>query len=173
MPPARVPSYRLHRPSGQAVVTLNGRDCYLGVFGTAASRAEYDRLIAEWLCSGRQVAQPGGLSINELLVAYLRFAKEYYAPPSTEVAHIKWSIRPLKQLYGRSEANAFGPLALKAVRDQMIASGLCRREINKRIGRIKRLFAWGVENELVEASVHHGLQAVKGLQAGRSRARET
>jgi hypothetical protein len=23
---ARTPSYRLHRPSGQAVVTLNGRD---------------------------------------------------------------------------------------------------------------------------------------------------
>jgi hypothetical protein len=26
----RVPSYRRHTPSGQAVVTLNGRDSYLG-----------------------------------------------------------------------------------------------------------------------------------------------
>ena len=25
----RVPSYRRHKPSGQAVVTLNGRDIYL------------------------------------------------------------------------------------------------------------------------------------------------
>jgi hypothetical protein len=26
---SRVPSYRRHKPSGQAVVTLNGRDIYL------------------------------------------------------------------------------------------------------------------------------------------------
>ena len=34
MPNARkstIPSYRLHKPSGQAVVTLNGRDHYLGL----------------------------------------------------------------------------------------------------------------------------------------------
>jgi hypothetical protein len=31
----------------------------------------------------------------------------------------------------------------------MILFGLCRREINKRVGRIKRLFAWAVENELI------------------------
>ena len=36
----RNPSYRLHKPSGQAVVTLNGRDYYLGKHGTAESRAE-------------------------------------------------------------------------------------------------------------------------------------
>ncbi len=30
----RVPKYRLHRPTGQAVVTLNGRDTYLGKHGT-------------------------------------------------------------------------------------------------------------------------------------------
>ena len=43
--PAQVPSYRRHRATGQAVVTLCGRDHYLGKWNTAASRAEYDRLI--------------------------------------------------------------------------------------------------------------------------------
>ena len=28
----KVPSYRLHKATGQAVVTLNGRDIYLGVY---------------------------------------------------------------------------------------------------------------------------------------------
>lgn len=28
----RIPSYRLHKPSGQAVVTINGKDIYLGRF---------------------------------------------------------------------------------------------------------------------------------------------
>ena len=40
--PRRLPSYRLHRPSGQAVVTLDGRDHYLGRHGSPASRAAYE-----------------------------------------------------------------------------------------------------------------------------------
>jgi hypothetical protein len=37
-----LPSYRKHRASGQAVVNLNGRDYYLGPYGTKASKLEYD-----------------------------------------------------------------------------------------------------------------------------------
>ena len=33
----RVPSYRRHKPTGQAVVTINGTDLYLGKWNTAAS----------------------------------------------------------------------------------------------------------------------------------------
>ena len=43
-----VPKYRLHRASRQAVVTLAGRDHYLGPWRSLASRTEYDRLIGEW-----------------------------------------------------------------------------------------------------------------------------
>jgi hypothetical protein len=32
----KTPSYRLHKGSGQAVVTLSGKDIYLGVHGSAA-----------------------------------------------------------------------------------------------------------------------------------------
>lgn len=42
-----LPKYRKHRASGQAVVTIAGRDCYLGPHGTKASRLEYDPLINE------------------------------------------------------------------------------------------------------------------------------
>ena len=45
----RVPKYRRHKSSGQAVVTLGGRDCYLGKYNTAASKQAYQRLTAEWL----------------------------------------------------------------------------------------------------------------------------
>lgn len=40
------PAYRLHKPSGQAVVRLNAKDHYLGKFGTPESHALYDQLIA-------------------------------------------------------------------------------------------------------------------------------
>ena len=38
--------------------------------------------------------------------------------------------------------------------------------------RIKRLFRWATENELVPPSIYHGLLAVRGLQRGRTEARE-
>ena len=63
----RVPSHRRHKPSGQAVITLSGRDIYLGKWNTKASRAEYDRLIGEWLANGRCLpAADGGATVAEL-----------------------------------------------------------------------------------------------------------
>ncbi len=49
------PAYRLHKRSGQAVVTLSGRDHYLGPHRTKVSLAEYDRLVGEWLANGRAI----------------------------------------------------------------------------------------------------------------------
>ena len=48
-PAVRVPQYRLHKPSRQAVVTLGGKDHYLGPYDSAKSKAEYQRLLGEWL----------------------------------------------------------------------------------------------------------------------------
>ena len=59
-------------------------------------------------------------------------------------------------------------MALKAVRQAFIDSGLCRNEVNRRTGLVVRFFKWTVENELVPASVHHGLRAVPGLRRGRT-----
>jgi hypothetical protein len=53
-----------------------------------------------------------------------------------------------------------------------IDSGLYRNECNKRAAHVVCCFKWGVENELVPASVHHGLQAVSGLHKRRSEARK-
>ena len=54
--PHNVPSYRLHKPSNQAVVRLNGHDVYLGKYGSADSMETYRRQIAEWLIAGPAVA---------------------------------------------------------------------------------------------------------------------
>ena len=50
----------------------------MGEYGTDAAQSAYDRLIAEWLANGRQLALQSDLSVNELLVAYLRHAREFY-----------------------------------------------------------------------------------------------
>ncbi len=66
----------------------------------------------------------------------------------------------------------FGPLALKAVRQEMINADLSRGVVNRRVNKIKRMFKWAVSEELLPPSVYEGLRAVTGLLYGRTTARE-
>ena len=63
-------------------------------------------------------------------------------------------------------------MALKAVRQAMIDAGRCRTLINKDVSRIRALFRWAVEQELLPVAVQQALQTVAGLRKGRSAARE-
>ena len=47
--------------SGQAVVTIAGRDHYLGSHGSKASQSAHDRLVGWWLATSRSPLKPGGL----------------------------------------------------------------------------------------------------------------
>lgn len=175
----RVPSYRLHRASGQAVVTLNSKDFYLGPYGSEVSKAQYERLIAEWMGNHRSLVEPDAkrkLTIAELLVAYLEFAQVYYSQdgkPTSEYVAMVHVARPLRDFYESASVAEFGPIALKAVRQTLVDRGLARRHINQQINRVRRIFKWGVENELVPPDVLHGLTAVAPLKRGRTPARET
>jgi integrase len=177
----RVPSYRLHKPSGLAVVTLDGKDHYLGPYNTRESRAEYDRLIAEWLTTGRPAPgshlQLGGPIVSEIVLAVWTQAEKHYrhpdGRPTGELDNIRDALRPLRRLYGRTPARDFGPIALCAVREAMVQQGLCRTTINARINRIRRVFRWAASMELIPASVPHALATVPALKRGRCDARES
>lgn len=178
----RIPSYTLHRASGQAVVRLDGRDHYLGRFDSPESHARYEALVAEWLTrrqSEQLEAMPVAddeLTINELLAAYLRFAERYYVKdgkPTKEVSNLKYAVKPMAAIYGTTAVKDFGPLRLKTVREAMVQADLARSVINERVNRIRRVFRWGVENQLVRSEVLRALEAVSPLKRGRCEARET
>jgi integrase len=180
MPGPRIPKYRHHKASGQAVVTLGGRDVYLGKYDTPASRTAYRRAIGEWLVGDRQApttAKATDRTVTELVVAYLKYATVRYrhpdGTPTTEVRNIRLALRPLNQLYGDTRAGDFGPLALKALRCQLVAQDLCRSEVNRRTRHVVRAFKWGVSEEIVPEGVWTALTAVEGLRRGRSEARES
>ncbi len=173
--PSRVPSYRLHRPSGQAVVTLHGKDHYLGKHGSPQSRAAYDKLVGEWQARGRTPADPGGdgITVAQLILSYWRHAERHYVKdgqPTSQLPLIKTALRTLRELYGAEPAARFGPLSLVAVRSKFVEAGLARETCNSHVARIKRTFRWAVRQELVSPSVWHGLQAVEGLAKGRTTA---
>jgi integrase len=183
--PGKVPSYGRHRASGRAVVRIDGKDLYLGAYGSPESHEAYERLIAEWRVRQAEAHRTGGasaavvtsrLTINALILAYLRFAQGYYVKdgkPTQELADMKYALRPLRKLYGRTLVRDFGPLALKAVREHMIKDeDLSRGVINHRINRIRRVFRWAVSEELAPPGAYEALKTVSGLRYGRTEARE-
>ena len=92
------PKYRKHKNSGQAIVTIDGKDFYLGTHGTIASKNEYDGIIGEWLANGRSLPKTTeqDLLVTELIAEYWRFAKSYYVKngkPTDEQGCIKIALR--------------------------------------------------------------------------------
>ncbi len=107
---SHVPAYRLHKSSGQARVIINGEHVYLGKFDSPESCEKYSRLIAELAASPRPVSPAHhtkecihDLTVNELLLAYWRFAEMYYSKdghPTKELACMRDALRPVRKLYG-------------------------------------------------------------------------
>src|SRR5258708_34508537 len=116
----RVPKYRRHS-SGQARVTLNGKDYLLGLYNSAQSQEAYRRLIAEWLArphgqSSEARGQGESLSINKLILAYWKFPSAHYGSDHC-VRPASYRLRdPLlvgMHRYGPTRPCVFGPLARK------------------------------------------------------------
>ena len=81
----RTPMYRLHKQSGQAIVTLpdnigGRRDVLLGTYDSPESHELYGRIIAERK-AGTKTANGYSLpniTINELIVGFWKFAEDYF-----------------------------------------------------------------------------------------------
>ena len=48
-----------------------------------------------------------------------------------------------------------------------------RNYANEQTGRLKRVFRWAAENELIPVATHQAIATVAGLRKGQSDARET
>lgn len=177
-----VPTYLRH-PDGRAfcwVYPPSGRRraVYLGEHGSPESYAEYRRLLAQ--IEGGMVRDSGsrGLSVAELVERFLAHADLYYRSPAdgkrtSEYAHFAAACAVLCDFYGATPADEFGPLALKHVRDGMVLRKWSRKTVNAQARRVRQVWRWAAENEIVPADRWQALKAVKALAAGRSAARET
>jgi integrase len=180
--PSCIRSYRRHKQSGQTVVTLtdglgNRRDVLLGEYGTPSSRNEYLRVITEWKTAGRRLPAKSDakhdITLNELMVAYWRFAEGYYGLERRKGHPLKYALSVVKELYGTTRAIDFGPLALKSCRQRMIDKNWSRSYTNAQVDRIRRMFRGAGGVELLPASVYQNLGAVAGLRFGKTEACET
>ena len=176
MPKKNIPTYRLHKASGQAIVELDGKVFYLGKHKSKASRVKYDEMIAEWLLNGKKLPptrRKNDLSVDELAIRYLEYAEGYYQKDGRSTGSFERARLALGyaiRYYGNKSVTEFGPLALTFCRDKMIAQGLSRKYCNTLVGIIRQSFKWGVANEFVAPDVLQALQAVPGLREGRTKA---
>lgn len=179
-----VPKYNFHRASGQAYVKLPDgaggyQFVYLGVHGSPESREAYRRKLAEHesRAANPRIDSSTDPSVAQIFVAFLNHAERHYrradGTTTPELAEYKGLSMLVNGLYSRTRGTAFGPKALKAVRELMVQKDWCRKIINQRIGRLKHVFKWAVAEELVPPTVYQGLAAVEGLQRGRSQVRES
>jgi integrase len=180
-----LPAYRHYKPKNLAVVRIDGRDHYLGHYGSPESWRRYHELLAATIeqlqsSSGsapapNDVATKKRISIKELCLAYFEFAETYYVKggsQTAEVCCIRFALRRLLKLFGDLFADEFGPKSLKMVRDEYLRDNLARSTINGNVSRIRRMFRWATENELLPVTVYQALATVPGLKHGRTTARE-
>lgn len=179
----RIPSLCLHKPTGQAYVSIEGRHHYLGKHGLPQTQERYNRFIAEWLSNGRRLrVDPHEITVSEVCAAYLKYAEDYFVKPgdqngtkknTSQIFLVTRAIKPLVALYGRTRATDFGPVAARTVRDTWVDDSLSRATVVKYFTTLKALFRWAASHEMIPASVSHGIDTVEGLRAGRCRVKET
>ncbi len=173
------PTPRCHKGASVVDIYQNGRrrTVTLGPWNSEEATKEYARLLAESQVGSNPAKFGSQVTVNEILLSFLDFAESHYRRAdgtlTNEVPQYKQTFRLVRELYGHFPAREFGPLALKALREKMIATGWTRKLVNQRVGRVKRVFKWAASEEIVPGSVYQALKTVAGLQRGRSSARET
>lgn len=191
----RPPKYRLHKSTNQAVVSLNGKVQQLGPYGSEQNHRRYRQVLDEWQAIRHQQQQqpkpalspheliaatitPESLrqkwkqglpvSVYELILVYLRHAKEYYRKNgkiTREAELIEEVLLPLGAKHGRDSVDKFGPVDLDNFRDDLISEfDWSRKHINKQIVRLIAMFKWGAKKEICAAEVHSQLATLGGLK---------
>lgn len=187
-----IPGYGHHKASDQAVAYVDRKPVYLGKHDSPESRVAYAKLIAR-LAAKTSVDQestspqkPTSWTVGELCVKFVTEELKRYSV--AEQFCQKAAIRVLRQLFGETPCNTFGPLRLRVVRTAMVEGNpdlkdddgkpcprkpWSRNTVNRQVKRIQSLFWWGVSLEMVNESVATALSSVRILAAGETAAAES
>jgi len=132
------------------------------------------------------------MTIDELLARWWKHNRLRYGAtgetdgkrPAGELGLFVDVFREMRRLFGGPEHKAisFGPKALKTLARHLasdrqyqsdgaiiVRRGLSRKVVNGQISKVKAVFRWAVEEELLPGEVFHRLEAVRGLARGEAR----
>lgn len=181
-PKAKAPSLRYHL-SGQSVVTVDGRDFYLGKHDSPESIARYAVLIGIYQMGGltlperfdlsslddrvavlaslspvtaatHQAAKP--ITVRHITAAYREHVKTRYAENKIETDRMRGVCDDIDKHDGDIVATEYGPLRLQAQRQRWVDSGKSRVYCNRLTNSVKRIWKYAVSQELVDTLVAVG-----------------
>lgn len=183
----RLPKYRLHKRSGRGVIQFGplwGKNPkYLaGLYNSPESLADYEchcRMVIDYKLKQMTArTEPPKKTKAEIRVAEFleRFRSwltdHYYESDRREYNHYRRVMKMFRLRYGGRTVRSIGPLKLKRIRRGMIQSGWSRGHVNAQFNRLRSIFRWGVENELVKVKQLRALKAIRGLREGHTTAPE-
>ena len=165
---------------GTAFVRINGKRVYLGKFGSPEAKQNYARCVAEWAVTNADPGQStpviGSITVDTLVIAFLDYVEKN--DPSHYHGN-RSAARVLLQLYSGATVDSFSPKCLAAVQHQFAQcigkndKRYSRQYCNDLVKRIRRMFRWGVAQELVSVNVAEALKYVPPLRRGRTTAPES
>lgn len=183
---SKQPKYRLHKPSGQAAVTLVDALTkrrvvkYLGAYDTPESRERYHNVIGRWEANGRRLDEPrpeeprtaGNVTVRDVLNGYKAHITPLRSPGRAEAItralDLAINHRPDEHgaAYGDTSANTFGPVKLEQVRFTMVGLGWTRDKINTEIRAVVKAFRWAASKQMIKADVYVQLATLSNLERG-------
>jgi integrase len=194
------PARRYHL-SGQSVVTIGGRDYYLGPHDSPESIARYAVLISIYQANGLTLPDGfdaasldvqaatllGQLSpqvaaadqakqpklVRHITAAYREHTAEKYANTPQEKHRNDRLCDQLDAKFGDLPIDEFGPLKLKAFRADRIAEGLARKYVNRLTNCVIGVFSHAVSCEMVDIEKVAQLKTLEPLRYGQTTAPET
>lgn len=141
-----------------------GRWVTLGVWGSPDVRAAYTREVEAWRREGCPTLRGALPTVVDIATEYLDFIERTRSANVLETARL--ALRPFCAAYGTFEARAVRPKVIDGWRESLIASGLVRTTINKRVRVVRDMIRWAVHDEALPPECWHLLSTVRGLRRG-------
>ena len=197
-PKAKAPARRYHL-SGQSVVTIAGRDYYLGPHDSPESIARYAALIATYQQNGLTLPDGFALEMLEPLVAAMLGAataapanqssqpvfvkhvtaiwrehiKTKYSNTKSERSRHNKLCERLEQAFGETPVEQFGPLKLSEFRESLVGAGYARKYVNRLTNCVVLMFKHAVAAELVDIRTVERLKTIEPLRKNQTTAPES
>jgi integrase len=183
---SKTPQYRLHKPSGRAVVTVGGADHYLGTYGSENSWRKYDGLVGPLVmaeCARQLPAGHSALSVSDMLAAFWsqhvgKYQLELGRPTRRcpGEAKFRMAFELLRKNHGGILAKDFGPNAYREIQESLKVRRKnsrgqthltwSRYYINNLMEKMRAIFKWAASYELVPVSVPQSLATVPAIRRG-------
>lgn len=180
----RPPRLCHHKKRDYAYITVDGKQIYLGKWGSAEAQASYDRFLLNWIKTNGETKKENphkGYTVTEIAVAFVADYKERPVKSDSDLQTFTRISDRLGSLFPGRQADNFRIRDLETLRDSFQKEEFTRNGkqqkrsrtyLNKLISRTKMMFSWGASKEMVSAETVARLKYLQPLRKGHTTAPE-